>query len=141
MFHRQNDRKEIDTFFNANDSRFEPIQKSPENLSSTKKVTGLYFKGYKERTELWPETDQATFYNANKEATMKKLTTATLNWKRMGRKDVAFASQHETPEDCYDYSNAVTAKTKTIKPRSVALSDFTRQKARDDQLLNTSDAF
>ena len=33
-FHRMTDRKEIDTFFNLNDSRFEIINKTPKVLSS-----------------------------------------------------------------------------------------------------------
>lgn len=72
-FKQQNNRKELDTFLNLNDSRFEPIEKSPANLSNVKKAPALSFKGYKERTNLWPEKDQATFYDANKEFTMKKI--------------------------------------------------------------------
>lgn len=72
---------------------------------------------------------------------MKKLNTCALPWKRMGRRDVADPGQHVTPEDCYDYGNAVTAKTRSIKPRTVALSNFTKQKSRDEMLLKTSDAY
>ena len=54
-FQRQNKRKEIDTFVNLNDSRFEPIDKSPKCMTNVKKVTGLHFKGYERRGPLFPE--------------------------------------------------------------------------------------
>ena len=87
-FNRQNKRKEIDTFQNLNESRFEPIDKSPKSLSNVKKVTGLNFYGYKERTELFPETDQATFYEPNKEYTMRGLKHSALPWRRMTQRPV-----------------------------------------------------
>jgi len=40
-----------------NESRFEVIEKSPANLSNVKKAPTLDFKGYKERTNIWPEKD------------------------------------------------------------------------------------
>lgn len=54
-FNQQNKRKEIDTFYNLNESRFEPINKSPKILTNVKKVTGLSFYGYKERTGFFPD--------------------------------------------------------------------------------------
>ena len=82
-FRRQNKRKEIDTFVNLNDSRFEPIDKSPKCMTNVKKVTGLQFKGYEKRGPLFPEQDQATFYDTNKEFIMKGLKSHALPWKKM----------------------------------------------------------
>ena len=79
-FKRQNNRKPIDTFVVANDSRFEPIDKSPKILSNIKKVTGLAFKAYKQRPDLFPEPEPNSFYDANKEVTMKNTKTGTLPW-------------------------------------------------------------
>ena len=42
-FHRMTDRKEIDTFFNLNDSRFEMINKTPKVLSTVPRRTGINF--------------------------------------------------------------------------------------------------
>ena len=56
-FRKQNKRKEIDTFVNLNDSRFEPIDKSPRCMTNVKKVTGLNFNGYEKRGALFPERD------------------------------------------------------------------------------------
>lgn len=142
QFNKQNNRKQIDTFVNLNESRFEPIQKSPGNLSNVKKVTGLSFKGYKERTNIFPEGDQATFYDANKEFTMKGLTAGgALPWGKMTERVAAMPIKNEQPEDCYDYSKAVEVKTVRTKPRAIALADFNRQVSRDDSLLKTSDAY
>ena len=141
QFRRQNNRKEIDTFYNLSDSRFEPIEKSPQNLTNVRKVTGLNFAGYKRREELFPETDQATFYDANKEATMKTLAKGNLPWNRMTNRTVVHPVQHETPEDSFDHMKAIEMKTVKMKPRTIALSDFNRSKARDDIMMKTSDAF
>ena len=88
-FKLQNNRKEIDTFYNLSDSRFEPIEKSPANLSNVRRATCLNFKGYKERMNIWPEKDQATFYDANKEFIMKKLVSSNLPWGRMTKKETS----------------------------------------------------
>lgn len=77
-----------------NDSRFEPINKSPKNLTNVKKVTGLNFYGYKERTDLFPEQDQATFYEANKEVTMRGLKHGALPWRRMTKRQVVDPKLH-----------------------------------------------
>jgi len=37
FFKKMTDRKEIDTFFNLNDSRFEPINKTPKVLTTVKR--------------------------------------------------------------------------------------------------------
>ena len=60
--HRMTDRKEIDTFFNLNDSRFEMINKTPKVLSTVPRATGINFNGHKDRQPLWPEHEQTTFY-------------------------------------------------------------------------------
>ena len=116
-FGRQNDRKPIDSFTNLNESRFEPIQKSPKNLSNVKKVTGLSFEGYKERGNLFPEGDQTTFYDANKEYTMKVLAKGNLPWQRMTKRDVVSKVLPEMPEDSFDPMKAMEAKTTRNKPR------------------------
>lgn len=67
-----------------------------------KRVTGLSFAGYKARNELFKEGDQSTFYDANKEVTMKGLKVGALPWKRMASRSVANAINNETPEDSYD---------------------------------------
>lgn len=72
---------------------------------------------------------------------MKGLQTGTLPWQRMTQKLAASQVTTETPEDCYDYEKAIEVKTTRNKPRSVALSNFSKQKARDDMLLMTSDAY
>lgn len=111
-FKQQNKRKQIDTYANLNDSRFEPIQKSPQNLSNVKKVTGLNFAGYKRRESLFPKTDQSLFYDANKEVTMKGLKPGgALPWKRMANRTTAASIDHETPEDSYDIMKAIEVKT------------------------------
>ena len=97
-FKEQNDRKEIDTFFNLTASRFEPINKSPRNLTNVKKVTGPDFRGYKARNPLFPEKAQTTFYDPNKEFTMKSLNPGVLPWRRMTNRDVVQPVQTETPE-------------------------------------------
>ena len=140
-FQRQNKRKEIDTFVNLNDSRFEPIDKSPKCMTNVKKVTGLHFKGYERRGPLFPEQDQATFYDTNKEFTMKGLKVGALPWKRMTNRPVVFQHMNETPEESYDHMKAVEVKTHRNKPRSVALADFAKTKSRDEMLLTQTDAF
>jgi len=80
------DRKPIDTFFQANESRFDMIQKSPEVSTNVRKVTGLNFNGYEKRGALFPAGDVSTFYDSNKEVTMKGLKGGTLPWKRMTKR-------------------------------------------------------
>ncbi len=141
-FYKQNKRKEIDTFISLNDSRFEMIQKSPANLSNVKKVTGVNFKGYDKRGKLFPEKDQTTFYDANKEVTMKGLQVGgAVNWKRMTKREAASPVVQEQPEDCYDYAKAMDVKTVKGKPRQIVLANMSKQYARDDIMLKTSDAF
>ena len=79
-------RKPIDTFYKANDSRFDVIEKSPKCMTNVKKVTGVFFSGYDKRGPLFPETDIATFYDSNKEATMKGLKAGALPWKKMTKR-------------------------------------------------------
>jgi|Transcript_23146 hypothetical protein len=134
-------RKPIDTFYKANDSRFDIIEKSPKCMSNVKKVTGVNFSGYDKRGPLFVEGDIATFYDTNKEATMKGLRAGALPWKRMTKRGAASPITTETPEDCYDYAKAMDVKTVKNKPRSVALANFGKQQARDDMLLKTSDAY
>lgn len=126
-FAKQNDRKPIDSFTNLNESRFEPIQKSPQNLSNVKKVTGLSFQAYKERGNIFPEGDQTTFYDANKEFTMKALAKGNLPWQRMTKREVVSKVQQETPEDSFDPMKAVEAKTVRNKPRQIVLANFGKQ--------------
>lgn len=124
LYKKMPNRKPIDTFFKANDSRFDVIEKSPKCMTNVKKVTGVFFSGYDKRGPLFPETDIATFYDSNKEATMKGLKAGALPWKRMTRRPAVTVVTTETPEDCYDYSNAMAVKTVKNKPRSVALANF-----------------
>ena len=42
-FGRQGNRKQIDTFVRCSDSRFEPIQKSPKNMTNVKKINTMNF--------------------------------------------------------------------------------------------------
>ena len=83
LYKKMPPRKPIDTFYKANDSRFDVIDKSPKCMTNVKKVTGVSFSGYDKRGPLFPETDIATFYDSNKEATMKGLKAGALPWKRM----------------------------------------------------------
>ena len=48
---------------------------------------------------------------------------------------------NEAPEDSYDQMKAVESKTMRNKPRSVALTDFVKQQARDEGRMNTTDAY
>ena len=97
-------------------------------------MTGLSFRGYKERDALFPEKEQTTFYDPNKEYIMKSLNPGHLPWNRMTNRPVVDSVQNETPEESYDHMKAVAVKTGTLKPRSVALSNFSKVKGRDDKL-------
>ena len=141
FYKKMKDRKPIDTFVQANDSRFDSIEKSPKVSTKVKKVTGLNFDGYEKRGALFKTGDIATFYDANKEAIMKGLNRHALPWKRMTKRQAAETITTETPEDSYDYAKAVEVKTTRTKPRSIALTNFDKQKSRDDMLLKTSDAY
>jgi len=135
------ERKPIDTFVQINDSRFDIIEKSPRVLTNVKKVTGLSFQGYDKRGGLFPEQDIATFYDSNKEATMKGLRAGALPWRKMTSKPTSMTVTTETPENCYDYGKAIEVKTTRTKPRLIGLANFSKQTARDDMLLKTSDAY
>ena len=101
FFKKMTDRKEIDTFVNLNDSRFEIINKTPKVLSTVKRQTGITFNGHKNRDPLWPEKEQSTFYETQKENTMKKLNKGIMNWEKIatGRTPVRVDVSNET----YDY--------------------------------------
>ena len=64
-----------------NASRFEPINKDPVVLSSVRRPTGITFDSHKRRTELFPAGDMTTFYDANKEKVMGRLTRGYFNMK------------------------------------------------------------
>ena len=132
-FKQQNKRKQIDSYASLNDQRFESIQKSPQNLSNVRKVTGLNFEGYQKRASIFPKTDQSIFYDSNKEITMKGLTAGgALPWKRMTNRTVVNSVDHALPEDSYDIMKAIEAKTHRMKPRSIALANFKATTARDE---------
>ena len=76
-------------------------------MTNVKRVTGLSFRGYKQRDSLFPEGDQATFYDANKEVTMKGLKLGTLPWRKMTERPAAMPLKNETPEDSYDHMKAI----------------------------------
>ena len=135
------DRKPIETFYQANDSRFDIIEKSPKCLTNVKKVTGLSFKGYDKRAPLWNPGEMRTFYDSNKEVTMKGLNRHALPWQKMTSKPVSTKVDTEKPEDCYDYAKAIEVKTTKTKPKLVGLSNFGKEKPRDDLLLNTTDGY
>lgn len=80
FYAKMKDRKPIDTFYQANDSRFDIIEKSPKVLTNVKKVTGLSFQGYDKRAPLWNPGEMRTFYDSNKEVTMKGLNRHALPW-------------------------------------------------------------
>lgn len=141
-FKRMNNRKGIHTFVNLNDNRFDTINKSPQNLSNVKKVTGVSFQGYDKRGNLFPEKDQATFYDVNKEVTMKGLKAGgALPWKKMTQRPANSSVISETPEDSYDYAKAMDIKTTKAKPRQIMLTNMGKISGRDDLMLKTSDAF
>ena len=64
-----------------NASRFEPINKDPNVLTRTRRATGITFDSHKPRTELFPAGDMSTFYDANKEKVMGRLTRGYFNLK------------------------------------------------------------
>ena len=72
---------------------------------------------------------------------MKGLKAGALPWKRMTNRNVVNPVNTETPEDSYDHMKATEVRTKSVKPRSVALATFSKQLSRDDKLLKTSDAY
>ena len=110
-------------------------------LTNVRKVTGLSFKGYDKRGPLFDPGDIATFYDTNKEATMKGLKAHALPWSKMTKKPVATTVDTEQPEDCYDYGKAIEVKTTKTKPKLIGLSNFGKTSARDDMLLKTNDAY
>jgi len=71
---------------------------------------------------------------------MKGLRAGAVPWGKMTNKPVATTIITEAPEDCYDYSKAIEVKTTRTKPKLIGLSNFGKHKARDDLLLNTTDA-
>ena len=72
---------------------------------------------------------------------MKGLKAGALPWNRMTHRPVVSPHMNETPEESYDHMKAIDVKTHRNKPRSVALSDFTKTKSRDDMLITTTDAY
>ena len=70
---------------------------------------------------------------------MKKLNHGVLNWNKAGstRTPVNLASSGET----YDYEAAISGISKNMKPRTRMLTNFGKQTARDDRILNTTDMF
>lgn len=142
VFEKQNKRKQIDTFKSLNASRFEPIEKSPQNLSSVKKVTGVGFDAYKRRESLFPKTDESVFYDTKKEFVMKDFKAGgALHWNRMANRTTVSGADYEMPEDSYDIMKATEIRTQKVKPRSIVLADFGKTSARDEMLLRTNDAY
>ena len=117
----------------------DPQQMSTASVFKPREVE--VFNGYKERNNLFPEKDQATFYDANKEVTMKGLKHGILPWRKMTKREAAQPIKTEQPEDSYDHMKAIEQKTFRMKPKASILSDFAKTRARDDALFRTSDAF
>ena len=138
-FKNQTSRKEIDTFFNLNDKRFDLINKTPTVLTTVPREKAMNFKGYKGRDRLWKEGDSSTFYKDQKEYTMKKLTHGMVGWDKKGQERTA--SPMEKYSTSYDYQEAVNALTVKTKPRTRMLTNLTKQQPRDEMLLNTTDMF
>ena len=63
FYAKMKSRKPIDSFVQVNDGRFDMIEKSPPCSTNVKKVTGISFKGYDKRGNLFNPGDIATFYD------------------------------------------------------------------------------
>lgn len=59
----------------------------------------------------------------------------------MSKKPIASSIVFEEPEQCYDIQKAVDIKTIKMKPRLVALSNFSKETPRDELLLRANDAY
>ena len=123
--HKMTDRKEIDTFINLNENRFETINKSPTVLSSIPKLKSFSIDKGNGRTNLFPSKETSRFYDAKKEVTMKKLDAGILSWEKSysSRSNSVF---NNTYTESYDYENAMQAITKNLKPRISNLTNFKR---------------
>ena len=110
-----------------NASRFEPINKDPIVLSNVRRPTGVTFNSHKTREELWPAGDMTTFYDANKEKVMGRLTRGYFNLKTQKSRDVpaGLGLKIET-EDSYDYKCAIDANTTRTRPKTLALANFNK---------------
>lgn len=138
-FRNQTSRKEIDTYFNLSDKRFDLINKTPGVLSSVPKEKAMPFKGYKARDRLWKEGDSSCFYDSKKEAVMKNLSYGIPDWQKKGMERTPGPTEKYATS--YDYEEAVNALTIKTKPRTRMLTNLTRQLPRDEMLLNTTDMF
>lgn len=123
------------------DSRFEPINKNPEVLSSTKRIPAVSFKFSTARGELYkPSGSVGGFYTPQKEATMNRLDKGLVRFESSIDRDAKPGLGLTTkPDDSYNYSAAIQAKTKTTKRRVLSISNFSKEPARDDILLKQTE--
>lgn len=88
---------------------------------------------------MFTEQGTGTFYDAKKELLQSKLNLSILNW------DKEMSSAKETnlkldqPEDSFDYKKAIIAKTVRNKPKTITLTNFSKNTPRDDSLYKTND--
>ena len=70
---------------------------------------------------------------------MKNLKSGVLKWDKIttGRTPVRVEPSNET----YDYESAISAIGRNTKPKTRVLTNFKKQTARDDSILNTTDMF
>lgn len=130
--------------FNCNQSRFENINKDPEILSRTKRVGQVNFEKGTARSDFKAKvnTSGGGFYDASKAFTMGRLDRGSIDFtKSTDREPRAGIGMKINPEASYDYSKAVTAKTRTTKTRVLSMANFDRSSPRDDIMLKQTDAY
>ena len=125
-----------------NASRFEPINKDPQVLSTVRRPTGISFNGHKVREELFPAGDMTTFYEADKTKLMGRLTRGYFNLRTQKPREAppGLGLKLET-EDSYDYKSAVEAHTTKTRPKTLALTNFNKHQGRDDVILRSTDMY
>jgi len=85
---------------------------------------------------LFPEKDTTVFYESKKEFTLQRLDAGIAKIGLQKPRPKEGMGIFINPDDSYDYKRAVEAHTVKTKPRSVNLTNFSKQRPRDDLLLN-----
>lgn len=126
-----------------NDSRFEVINKDPEILTRSKRIPNVNFKNATARGELYkPQGRGDDFYTPQKENTMGRLNKGIASFRRTEAREPKKGLGMTTPfSSSYDYTAAIVAKTKILRPRVVSLSNLGKQSPRDDIMMRQTDAF
>ena len=131
-----------DQYLSLNDNRFEPINKSPRNLSNIRRPThGSFCYSSPRQANLFGIMEPNPTYDFNKDKVMPSLTKGILSMGKGLSRDVPATTEavFQPEVSCIDTKKVIEASTRSTKPREPTLTDISKRRPRDELLYVQDD--